>query len=187
MAATVFWYGPRIVLASLGARELLVAEAPLLHSTVERLAQAAGVERPKLYLLPDGHPRALAVGRGASASGLALSQGLVSLVSPAELEGVDRTRARARPAPGRRRADARRPGRRLARRGEQGRRLPGALAPRRPRPRRGELRAAAPLAAPRVRGGRIRGAGLRLAARPGRRAHPPRAGAGARRASRRAR
>ena len=88
MAATVFWYGPRIVLASLGARELLVAEAALLHSTVERLAQVAGVERPKLFLLPDGHPRALSVGRGASASGLALSQGLVSLVSPAELEGV---------------------------------------------------------------------------------------------------
>jgi len=88
MAATVFWYGPRIVLASLGARELLVAEAPLLHSTVERLALAAGVDRPRLFLLPDGHPRALAVGRGASASGVALSQGLVNLVPPAELEGI---------------------------------------------------------------------------------------------------
>jgi len=88
MAATVFWYGPRIVLASLGARELLMSESPLLHSTVERLALAAGVERPRLFLLPDGHPRALAVGRGASASGVALSQGLVSLVPPAELEGL---------------------------------------------------------------------------------------------------
>lgn len=88
MSATVFWYGPRIVLASLGGRELLVSEAPLLHSTVERLALAAGIERPRLFLLPDGHPRALAVGRGASASGIALSQGLVSLARPAELEGL---------------------------------------------------------------------------------------------------
>lgn len=88
MAATLFWYGPRIVLASLGARELPLAEAALLHSTVERLALAARVERPKLFLLPDGHPRALAVGRGASASALALSQGLLSLAPPAELEGV---------------------------------------------------------------------------------------------------
>ena len=88
MAATVYWYGPRIVLASLGARELLLAEAPLLHHTVERLAVAAGVERPKLYLLGDGHPRALAVGRGAAASGIALSQGLLSMTTPAELEGV---------------------------------------------------------------------------------------------------
>jgi heat shock protein HtpX len=88
MAATVHWYGPRVVLASLGAREALLAEAPLLHSTVERLAAAAGVERPKLFLLADGHPRALAVGRGASASAVAVSQGLVNVATPAELEGV---------------------------------------------------------------------------------------------------
>jgi heat shock protein HtpX len=88
MAGTVYWYGPRIVLASLGARELLLAEAPQLHGLVERLAAGAGVERPKLYLLADGHPRALAVGRGASASGIAVSQGLLSIAAPAELEGV---------------------------------------------------------------------------------------------------
>jgi heat shock protein HtpX len=88
MAATLFWYGPRIVLASLGARELLLAEAPQLWSAAERLAIAARVERPKLYVLPDGHPRALAVGRGASASGIAVSTGLATLLPPAELEGV---------------------------------------------------------------------------------------------------
>ena len=88
MAATVHWYGPRIVLAALGARELLLAEGPLLHSSVERLAAAAGVERPKLYLLPDGHPRAFSVGRGASAAGIALSHGLVAMARPAELEAV---------------------------------------------------------------------------------------------------
>ena len=88
MAATVYWYGPRIVLASLGARELALAEGPLLHGTLERLALAARVERPKLYLLADGHPRALAVGRGASAAGIAVSQGLLGAATPAELEGV---------------------------------------------------------------------------------------------------
>ena len=88
MAATVYWYGPRVILASLGARELQLAEAPALHSTAERLAMAARVERPKLYVLPDGHPRAFSVGRGAGASGIALTQGLVGLLSPAELEGV---------------------------------------------------------------------------------------------------
>jgi heat shock protein HtpX len=39
-------------------------------------------------VLPDGHPRAFSVGRGAGASGIALTQGLVGLLSPAELEGV---------------------------------------------------------------------------------------------------
>ena len=88
MAATVFWYGPRIVLASLGAREVLLAEAPLLYSTVERLALAAGVEQPKLFILPDGHPRVLSVGRGASGSAIAVSQGLLGLAPPAELQGL---------------------------------------------------------------------------------------------------
>jgi heat shock protein HtpX len=88
MAATLYWYGPRIVLASLGARELMLAEGALLHTTVERLALRAGVTRPRIYVLPDGHPRALAVGRGAAASGLALSQGLLGALPPAELEGV---------------------------------------------------------------------------------------------------
>jgi heat shock protein HtpX len=88
MAATLHWYGPRIVLASLGARELLLAEAPDLYTAVERLALRAGVARPRVFVLPDGHPRALAVGRGASASGIALSHGLLGMAPPAELEGV---------------------------------------------------------------------------------------------------
>lgn len=88
MAATTYWYGPRIVLASLGARELTLAAAPQLHSTVERLATAAGVERPRLFLLPDGHPRSLAVGRGASGAGIAVSQGIVTMATPAELEAI---------------------------------------------------------------------------------------------------
>jgi heat shock protein HtpX len=88
MAATLHWYGPRIVLASLGARELLLAEAPDLYTTVERLAIRAGVTRPRMFVLADGHPRALAVGRGASASGIALSHGLVAMAPPAELEGI---------------------------------------------------------------------------------------------------
>jgi heat shock protein HtpX len=88
MAATLHWYGPRIILASLGARELTLGEGALLYTTVERLAMRAGVSRPRIFLLPDGHPRAFAVGRGTAASALALSQGLVSALPPAELEGV---------------------------------------------------------------------------------------------------
>jgi heat shock protein HtpX len=88
MAATVYWYGPRVILASLGARELQLAEAPALHSAAERLAMTAAVERPKLYVLADGHPRALSVGRGGGPPGIAVTQGLVGLLTPAELDGV---------------------------------------------------------------------------------------------------
>jgi heat shock protein HtpX len=87
-AAAGYWYGDRVVLGMLGARELPQAEAPALHSTVERLAAAARVAKPSLHVLPDGHPRALTAGRGARGSTLVVSRGLLGALPPAELEGV---------------------------------------------------------------------------------------------------
>lgn len=83
-----YWMFDRVVIGMVGARELPFAEAPLLHSTVERLAALAGVAKPRLYLIPDGMPRALATGRGSRSSTLAVSAGCVSACAPAELEGV---------------------------------------------------------------------------------------------------
>lgn len=86
--AAVYWYGDRFALGMLGARELQAAEAPALGSTVERLAARARIPAPKLYLLPDGHPRAFVVGRGPGGATLAVSRGLLTAAPPAELEGV---------------------------------------------------------------------------------------------------
>jgi hypothetical protein len=88
LAAAVYWYSDRVALGMVGARELPFGEAPALHSTVERLAAIAGVAKPKLYLMTDGLPRALAVGRGPRGSTLAVSAGLVAACPPAELEAV---------------------------------------------------------------------------------------------------
>ena len=88
VAAAVYWYGDRCVLGMVGARELPLAAAPALHSTVERLAARAGTAKPKLYVLPDGHPRALAVGRGPAGAAIAVSRGLLAAAPPAELEGI---------------------------------------------------------------------------------------------------
>lgn len=87
-AAAVYWHLDRVALGMVGARELAAAEAPLLQSTVERLATRAGVAKPRLYVFPDGHPRAVSAGRGPHGSALAVSAGLISITSPAELEGV---------------------------------------------------------------------------------------------------
>jgi len=87
-ASAVYWYLDRVAPGMVGARELAVAEAPLLRSTVERLAARAGVARPRLYLLADPHPRAFAAGRGPRGSSLAVSSGLLSAAQPAELDGI---------------------------------------------------------------------------------------------------
>jgi heat shock protein HtpX len=87
-AAALYWYLDKVAPGMVGARELAVAEAPLLRSTVERLAARAGVVPPKIYLLEDGHPRAFAAGRGPRGSSLTVSAGLLTATPPAELDGI---------------------------------------------------------------------------------------------------
>ena len=88
LAGALYWYADRIAMGLVRARELPVGEAPGLHSTVERLAALAGVVKPRLYLIEDGLPRGLAAGRGPRGSAIAVSAGLLSAASPAELEAV---------------------------------------------------------------------------------------------------
>jgi heat shock protein HtpX len=88
LAAGAYWSFDRVALGMIGARELPVGEAPLLHSTVERIAARAGVSKPRLYLIPDGLPIAAATGRGVRSSALAVSTGCIAACAPAELEGV---------------------------------------------------------------------------------------------------
>jgi heat shock protein HtpX len=87
-AAAVYAYADRALLGMLGAREYALAEDPLLRSTVDALAAKLGVAPPKLYLIPDHFPRALAAGRGPAGSTIAVSAGLLGALQPAELEAV---------------------------------------------------------------------------------------------------
>ena len=84
----VYWTGERALLGSLGARPYALAEDPLLGSTTERLAAVLGIAPPKLYLIDDGFPRALAVGRGPRSAAVAVSTGLLRALRPNELEAV---------------------------------------------------------------------------------------------------
>jgi heat shock protein HtpX len=88
LAGALYWYSDRVALGLVRARELPVGQSPALHSTVERLAAVVGVTKPRLYLMDDGLPRALATGRGPRGSALAVSTGLLLAATPAELEAV---------------------------------------------------------------------------------------------------
>jgi heat shock protein HtpX len=87
-AAALYWYLDRVAPGMAGAREMAIAEGPLLRSSVERISAQLGVARPRLYLIPDAHPRAFAAGRGPRGSSLTVSAGLLSVTQPAELEGI---------------------------------------------------------------------------------------------------
>lgn len=88
VAGAAYWYGDRVVLGMVGARELPVGEAPAVHAGVQALAALAGVPKPRLYVLPDGLPRALAAGRGPRGGAIAVSRGLLTTAPPAELDGL---------------------------------------------------------------------------------------------------
>lgn len=86
--SAVYWFADRIVLGMADARELPLAEAPAVHSALERLAARAGVPKPRLHLIRNGYPQALVAGRGPGASGLAVSSGLLGIGNAAELDGI---------------------------------------------------------------------------------------------------
>jgi heat shock protein HtpX len=87
-AVTAWWHGERVALAMVGARRAAELEAPAVRAALERLARRAGIVPPRLYLINDPFPRALATGRGVTASTVVVSSGLVATASPAEIEGV---------------------------------------------------------------------------------------------------
>lgn len=83
-----FLYLDRIALGMVGAKELPIGGAPPLHATVQSLATRAGLQKPRVYVTADAHPRALVVGRGPRGAAFVASGGLLSVTTPAELEGI---------------------------------------------------------------------------------------------------
>jgi len=83
-----YFAGDRIVLASTGAREVTAEQEPRLHNIVEGIAIAAGVPKPRVYVVPEQAPNAFATGRNPEHSSIAVTQGLLDTMNRVELEGV---------------------------------------------------------------------------------------------------
>ena len=87
LASALYWYADRVAVGLVGARELPGRRRPGCIRRSSGSRRRAGVAKPRLYLIDDGLPRALAAGRGPHGSAIAVSTGLLA-ASPAELEGV---------------------------------------------------------------------------------------------------
>ena len=83
-----YWYSDRIVLSMYNARELSEEDAPGLFDLVRQLAQRGGLPMPRIYLVPQEQPNAFATGRNPQHAAVAVTEGLLTLVSPDELAGV---------------------------------------------------------------------------------------------------
>lgn len=83
-----YWFSDKIVLAMYRARELAPEDAPMLHAMVDELAAEARIPKPRLYVVPQESPNAFATGRNPEHAVVAVTEGIMHLLSPEELRGV---------------------------------------------------------------------------------------------------
>ena len=83
-----YWFSDKIVLKMYGAREVTEAEAPDLFGIVRRLAQRAELPMPRVYVMQKDQPNAFATGRNPKHGAVAVTTGIMRILSREELEGV---------------------------------------------------------------------------------------------------
>ena len=83
-----YYLSDKLVLMSYNARILDEHEMPWLHQMVERVARKAGLPKPKVAIVPTMTPNAFATGRNPENAVVAVTEGILRLLSPEELEGV---------------------------------------------------------------------------------------------------
>ncbi len=88
LSFTSYFAGDRIVLASTRAKQVSPQEQPRLHNIVEGLSIAAGIPKPRVYVIPERAPNAFATGRNPEHSSVAVTEGLLETMNRVELEGV---------------------------------------------------------------------------------------------------
>lgn len=84
----IYFHAERSVLAALRARQVSEVERPELYRLVRELARAAKLPMPRLFVSPATQPNILTVGYGPRSAAVCCTDGLLKLLSPAELRAV---------------------------------------------------------------------------------------------------
>jgi heat shock protein HtpX len=83
-----YWFSDKIVLRMYKAQPVTEAQAPELHAIVRTLVQKACMPMPKVYIMPEETPNAFATGRNPEHAVVAVTQGIMRLLTREELTGV---------------------------------------------------------------------------------------------------
>jgi heat shock protein HtpX len=83
-----YWFSDKIVLRMYNAQEVGPQEAPELYSMVQELCRRANLPMPKVYVIPQDAPNAFATGRNPEHAAVAVTQGLLKIMSREEAMGV---------------------------------------------------------------------------------------------------
>ena len=88
MNGVAYFFSDKIALKSSHAQPVTREEMPRLYTVMERLCAKANLPMPKLYVIPQPAPNAFATGRSPSHASVAVTEGLMQLMTDDELEGV---------------------------------------------------------------------------------------------------
>jgi heat shock protein HtpX len=83
-----WWFSDRLALSFAGAKPVTEAEAPDLYRIVGRVAQTAGLPTPRIYVIDQPAPNAFATGRDPEHAVVAVTKGILDIVTERELTGV---------------------------------------------------------------------------------------------------
>ncbi len=83
-----YWFSDKIVLRMYGAQEVTQGEAPVLYQVVGELVNKASLPMPKIYMIESDTPNAFATGRNPEHAAVAVTSGIMRILSKEELSGV---------------------------------------------------------------------------------------------------
>jgi heat shock protein HtpX len=83
-----YWFSDKIVLRMYGAKEVSQAEAPELYQIIGELTNKASLPMPKVYMMDNDTPNAFATGRNPEHAAVAVTTGILRILSKEELMGV---------------------------------------------------------------------------------------------------
>src|SRR5437773_7102475 len=88
MNFVAYFFSDKIALAMYRAQPVTREDLPRAYQAVERLTQKIGIPMPKIYVIPSDSPNAFATGRNPSHASVAVTRGILELLTDEELEGV---------------------------------------------------------------------------------------------------
>ncbi len=83
-----YWFSDKIVLRMYKAQEVNEHQVPELYEMVRKLANAARIPMPKVYIVPEETPNAFATGRNPRHAAVAVTEGILRLLDRDELYAV---------------------------------------------------------------------------------------------------
>jgi len=83
-----YWFSDKMVLAMYRAKQVTANEAPELHGIVAELTSKASIPMPKVYIMENDTPNAFATGRNPEHAAVAVTSGILRILSKDELMGV---------------------------------------------------------------------------------------------------